>query len=193
MLKYYAGIGSRETPANVCTQMTTLARELRERDWVLRSGKAPGADQAFGRGAGYLAEIWKPWASFEGYDPYDLVPPGLDVVGQSDEDGWLPPTDPWTKTMWLEAMSEHPNWNSLSQGAQKLMVRNGFQIYGAARTEPVSSFIVCWALLDAKGKPKGGTSQAIRLARQRDIPVFNLYETPLELVRKYIENIERKL
>lgn len=47
----YAGIGSRQTPSSVCDQMTTIAGRLAALGWVLRSGGAIGADQAFEQGA----------------------------------------------------------------------------------------------------------------------------------------------
>jgi hypothetical protein len=50
-LKYYAGIGSRETPSDVCSQMTELAKQLDAENWILRSGGAKGADSAFENGA----------------------------------------------------------------------------------------------------------------------------------------------
>jgi hypothetical protein len=51
MTHFYAGIGSRQTPPSVCEQMTGFARRLAALGWVLRSGGAIGADQAFERGA----------------------------------------------------------------------------------------------------------------------------------------------
>lgn len=35
-----------------------------------------------------------------------------------------------------------------------------------------SSFVVCWT---SDGKDSGGTGQALRIARDRNIPVYNLY------------------
>ena len=45
----YAGIGSRETPQNVCDFMTQLAVALEKMGYVLHSGGADGADTAFAR------------------------------------------------------------------------------------------------------------------------------------------------
>lgn len=50
-MKYYAGIGSRNTPADILDLMTHLARRLDSRGYTLRSGGADGADAAFERGA----------------------------------------------------------------------------------------------------------------------------------------------
>lgn len=60
LTKVYAGIGSRETPPDVCTRMLGYAHYLRGLGWTLRSGGAEGADAAFARGAGGKAEIFRP-------------------------------------------------------------------------------------------------------------------------------------
>lgn len=46
-MKYYAGIGSRETPEDVLKLMTRIARGLDRKGYILRSGGARGADKAF--------------------------------------------------------------------------------------------------------------------------------------------------
>ena len=43
----YAGIGSRETPAEIQAQMNEVAKELEAAGYTLRSGNAEGADKAF--------------------------------------------------------------------------------------------------------------------------------------------------
>lgn len=45
--KYYAGIGSRETPDETLLSMTNIGRIMEEMGYILRSGAAIGADQAF--------------------------------------------------------------------------------------------------------------------------------------------------
>lgn len=71
----YAGIGSRRTPAPILHIFTGLASRLAQRGYVLRSGHAPGADQAFERDPQNLAEVYLPWATFEA-----SVPPGVAYV-----------------------------------------------------------------------------------------------------------------
>ena len=48
--KYYAGIGSRLTPAPVLDLMNRIATHLVKKGWTLRSGGADGADTAFASG-----------------------------------------------------------------------------------------------------------------------------------------------
>ena len=47
MTKYFAGIGSRETPQDILKLMTKSAYRLEQLGYVLRSGGARGADKAF--------------------------------------------------------------------------------------------------------------------------------------------------
>lgn len=50
-MKYYAGIGSRSTPNDIKLKMEDLAEILSNRNYILRTGGAPGADLAFAAGA----------------------------------------------------------------------------------------------------------------------------------------------
>lgn len=58
MQKNYAGIGSRKTPPDVLEQMTKIALNLNRYNYMLRSGGAIGADQAFEKGAGNSKYIY---------------------------------------------------------------------------------------------------------------------------------------
>ena len=62
-MKFYAGIGSRETPVNILYMMKKLARALGKSDWTLRSGGAKGADSAFYSGIKNYHKDLKPTAS----------------------------------------------------------------------------------------------------------------------------------
>jgi len=50
MDRFYAGIGSRETPSSVLVIMKQLATKLEKLGFTLRSGGADGADSAFAAG-----------------------------------------------------------------------------------------------------------------------------------------------
>lgn len=58
MSKFYAGIGSRETPPFYLKEITAIAHTLKGMNYVLRSGGAAGADSAFENGA-YDREIFE--------------------------------------------------------------------------------------------------------------------------------------
>ena len=157
---FYAGIGSRKTPAEVLRLFTAVAFVLgRDRGWTLRSGAAPGADTAFETGALMASvghdspdpEIYLPWPGFEGRS-------ASQVRLES-------PTREATKL----ASTYHPAWTRLSQGARRLHARNSHQVLGAMLDSPVER-IVCWT---PNGSGTGGTGQALRLADVHDIPVWD--------------------
>ena len=70
------------------------------------------------------------------------------------------------------AARQHPRWNVLGAGAQKLMVRNVHQILGddPASPDPVD-LVICWT---PRGTGSGGTGMALRLANDHGIPVIDL-------------------
>lgn len=149
---YYAGIGSRQTPADVLRVIEALARYEAWRGMILRSGGAPGADAAFERGCDQsngLKEICLPWRNFNG----------------NSSSIYTPPAHAYTL-----ARTYHPNYDSLTPGAKKLMARNTMQILGLDLRSPVVR-VFCWT---EKGSGKGGTGQALRIARDYQIPIYDL-------------------
>ena len=164
---YYAGIGSRRTPDDILVLMEQLGNRLREDGLILRSGHAPGADQAFERGAGVQAQIFLPWPTFE-----------QDVAFQTSHDSesgiaWHPyiESDPSLEALTLAARI-HPAFSNMTPGARKLHARNVHQILGPKLSMPTPvEFVLCWT---PEGKRVGGTATAIKIAEERDIPVYNL-------------------
>lgn len=150
MDNFYAGVGSRETPGHILVEMVSIARKLRERGWTLRSGGAPGADIAFGAGAGKDMRAYLPWPGFNGHD-------GISV-------GHLP-------AFQTEAARHHPAWHRLKPGAKMLHARNVAQVLGYSPENQYSKFVVCWT---PGGLGGGGTGQAIRIAKAYNIPVYDL-------------------
>lgn len=146
---YYTGIGARKTPKRIQDIMTDIAKYLSKQGWILRSGHAQGADQAFERGCLDNSEIYLPWKGFEGSDS--------DLIVKE-------------KLAFDIAEKHHPYWRNLSQGAKKLQARNSHQIFGKDLKSP-SSFVICWT---EGGKMVGGTAQALRIAESWNIPIFNL-------------------
>lgn len=169
----YAGIGSRSTPSGVLQLIFQIGFELAQRGWILRSGHASGADTVFENGAregrGKM-EIFIPWEGFNGAtNGYPYILP------------------PLTQAVFDLAAQHHPAWDRCSPGAQRLHARNGFQVLGANLDEPVS-MIVCWTE-GARGE--GGTGQALRIARSRRIPVFDLGDPRAEdALRSFVLNHE---
>ncbi|HWL51816.1 MAG TPA: hypothetical protein VNQ90_05245 [Chthoniobacteraceae bacterium] len=155
----YAGIGSRAAPAAVLTLMEHTAAHLAGRGLTLRSGGAPGADAAFERGcdrAHGKKEIFLPWKEFNGHpSPYFCPPRQAEVL----------------------ASFMHPNWASCTPAARKLHARNCQQVCGLRLDDPVG-FVLFWAPEEG-GKVKGGTATAVSLARELDIPTYNLWNQTL--------------
>ena len=158
MPKFYAGIGSRGTPYEILNKMGVLASDLSCRGYILRSGHADGADQAFEMGANpALTEIFLPWNSYNN----DSGLKNLNLICELSE-----------KHFEL-AEKYHPAWMRCSQGAKKLHARNGQIILGKDLTSPVD-FVVCWH------EGTGGTMQAVRIAKDMNIPVINMLEEDWE-------------
>lgn len=155
MNKFYSGIGSREIPNDMGNYIGKVVRFLNKNGYILRSGGANGTDKFFEQ---YLdkienncgKEIYLPWKNFNGNKSnlFNLTEEGYEF-----------------------AKKYHPNFDKLNEPSKKLMVRNCYQVMGYDLKTP-SEFIVCWT---KDGKDIGGTSQAIRIARDYDIPVINLF------------------
>ncbi len=141
---YYTGIGSRDTPEKYLAFMNMFGFFAAKLGWVLRSGAAPGADQAFEKGcdrAGGDKEIYLPWKNFDNNNSVLCYPEH-------------------NKETENIAKRFHPAWSNLTQGVKKLMMRNSYQVLGQTLAEP-SSFVVCYT-----NPNKGGTTQALRIAKE---------------------------
>ena len=149
-MKYYTGVGSRQTPSNILSAMTLLADWLERKGYILRSGGADGADSAFEKGVHnfFNKEIYLPWQGFNGNNS-TLYHSSLEAFNI--------------------ARSIHPAWHKCSDGAKKLHARNVHQVLGR-NLNSKSDFVVCWT---ENGVLAGGTATAIRLAIEYHIPVFN--------------------
>lgn len=157
---FYAGIGSRRAPQWALDTAEQTARKLAQLGWVLRTGHAPGIDQAFERGAGAAAEIYLPWPTFEHTVP---IAAGARVFEYP------------TQEAHQLAAKHHPNWGACSSAARALHARNCHQVRGIDLFTP-ASFILCWTpdgSRDGHGPNTGGTGQALRLADGR-MQVYNL-------------------
>lgn len=164
--KFWTGVGSRETPDEICLLMERIAFKLSKEYYILRSGGADGADAAFKVGAtNYFSkvqpDIYIPWEGFnsckgEPYKALNKMDLGIQATAKS----------------FIEKI--HPAWEKLSRGAKALHTRNVFQVLGDDLKSP-SKFLICWAKVDFKGVPKGGTRTAWVLATENNVPCYNLY------------------
>ena len=153
---FYTGIGSRETPKDVCEKIEYIAVILYHASYTMRSGGADGADAAFETGVDRVSKdklgkrIYVPWKGFGSNRPEH------------------------THKIHLKAFTIasriHPAWNRLTAGAKKLHARNIHQVLGDDLKTP-SQFLICWT---RGGEPIGGTRTAIICAEMCHIPVYNL-------------------
>lgn len=161
--KTYTGIGSRDTPPEIQTEMTALAKTLAEKGYTLRSGKADGADKAFQTGAESAKsknlEIYIPWKGFENKSSvsnrFDIVPNLMNEL------------------CYDIASMFHPAWGRCSAGAKKLHGRNVCQVLGD-KLDSKTNFVIYWAL-EKNNIVRGGTATAVSIARHYRIPTINMY------------------
>lgn len=155
------GVGSRETPKQICKRMSQIAKERRNVIW--RSGGAKGADQAFEAGAEH-SEIYIPWMGFNGYSSIFI--------------------EEHTAT-YKEARKIAQHLYPIVFPTRKhelFMTRNVFQVIGPNPKKPdPSDYLVCWTPDGCTGKESyklgrtGGTGMAILVAEEFGVPVTNLF------------------
>lgn len=144
----YAGIGSRETPENVLHAMETFASYMGSTGHLLRSGAANGADSAFEYGCKGKKEIYLPWLKYNDHESNNYIP---------------------SKKAYEISSKCHPAWERLNQAVQKLHASNAHIVLGKNCDDPVD-LVVCYT---KEGKGAGGTGQALRIAKDYDIEVFD--------------------
>jgi hypothetical protein len=152
MTKIYTGVGSRQCPDDILTQITSIAEAFAKAGWTLRSGGADGCDCFFELGADKVngkKEIYLPWRNFNDNKSSLYAP---------------------IKEAFDFAAALHPAWHLCSYGAKKLHARNIHQVIGLDLKTP-SDILICWT---KDGKEVGGTRTAIVLAKKYSIPIINL-------------------
>ena len=186
MRKFFAGVGSRETPPDVLALLVRLGRTLTDLGWTLSSGDAVGADRAFYEGA-----LQSPRFSEVGCRIY-LAWNGVGGRYHDPDNGFYDATQ-FTETYPQAealALAARGSFEGLGRGGRALHTRNVFQIYGHTLKEPVSC-VLFWAVPQGRsGKVKGGTSTAVTLAQQAGIKTINLYtdqsqRSALDFLAKY--------
>jgi hypothetical protein len=164
--KFYAGIGSRETPRDVLESMQYIAGKLYGKGYILRSGGANGADSAFATGAAE-ASFGSSKIPYRVYLPWN----GFNDLEHNPSRGFF---DSSTASTWNEALAlvdkYHPAPEKLSDFARRLMARNAYQILSTTLKDPVD-FVICWT---RGGKLVGGTAQAMKIAMDFGVPIYNL-------------------
>lgn len=171
----YAGIGSRNTPDDILKKMEVIAQILGKRGYCLRSGRAKGADSAFENGCnkvGGMKEIYLPWKNFG--EKWGMEKSKSDVEKPSEQ----------AMVLAKSLVEEYKDFDMNAERWVWLLVsRNMHQILGNDLNDPVK-FVICYT---KNGEDAGGTRWALRLARNHNIPIYNLgFKGTLE---KYLDKI----
>lgn len=182
-MKYYTGVGSRETPKEILDLMREYSRIMALLGWSFRSGGADGADSAFSNGWWDArdidkeiqeGEIYLPWDGFNDFMPSDpccILVTDKRIIQKAQE----------------ILQTVHPAYDNLTRGPLALHTRNVYQVLGADLKTP-SKGLVAYAKIDSKGNPTGGTATAIKIALMNNIPVRNLYkEKDREFIEDFVE------
>lgn len=173
-MKYYAGVGSRETPDEIMDLMTDIASILEQKGYILRSGGADGADIAFENGVDdpNNMQILLPYEGFNGAYSSNVGYYHIDDITNPDY------------VAAYNSLKHHPKGYKLSSGSKRMMIRNYFQVHGI-NNQPSSLFNICWT---PNGATVGGTAQSIRLCNLANIPVYNLAVDFIGMDAEYIVN-----
>lgn len=173
---YYTGIGSRQTPTIIQNIMTEIAIKMYGNGWILRSGAADGADIAFEKGAGDQKQIFLPWPGFNNRTTaYSEVSAAALIM----------------------ARAVHPAWEYLNSGVRRLHGRNAYQVFGPDLAQPTEG-VICWTsdgayTTEMCSSKTGGTSTAIKLAHNFQIPVLNLKQVEhYHIIAGWLKQEERK-
>lgn len=188
-MKYYTGVGSRETPEHILKFIEEVAYWLAGQGYAGRSGSAIGADSAFEQGFSNYEEIngMSNKATFEAYLPW------RDFSGKLEGSIHIvTPELPNYNEAFNIASTIHPAWNRLSRGAKALHTRNVYQVLGLDLNTP-SNVLFCYAQ-PTKNKQgvttgvKGGTNTAVQLAMRHNIKIYNFYfENDVQAVKELLK------
>lgn len=191
-MKYYTGVGSRETPEHILKFIEQVAYWLAGRGYTGRSGSAAGADSAFEQGFNRHESVngVSDYVSFEAYLPWK----GFSDIHEDTVHIVTPELPNYNEAVEI-ASTIHPTWNRLGRGAKALHARNVYQVLGldlntpscplcglneVQQAQPASCVLFCYAQ-PTKNKQgivtgvKGGTNTAVQLAMKHNIQIYNFY------------------
>jgi hypothetical protein len=190
---WLTGIGSRETPEEICQLMRIWAAVTYSMGFGWRSGGAAGSDEAFEHGVMQhphfdpsRLEVYLPW---NGFEPVKGGPRKFHDASKGYIDARHLATYQQAQDM---VTYVHPIGDALraKRGAFALHTRNMFQPLGKDLLSP-SKYLYCYAKPDSDGiHVQGGTRTAHRVAQLNRIPTVNFYfdesrNRTVEFLREY--------
>ena len=151
----YAGVGSRETPQDILDDMASVASWLESQGYKLQTGyKSKNKD-------GSLSEEGADKAFSSGTSNKELFGPDM--------------SNDLARNI---AKEIHPLGNGLTVAkGLNFHARNTFQVFGKNLDTPVD-FVLFYAQETNSIRPKGGTGQAVHMARLKGIPAVNIWNNP---------------
>lgn len=169
---WYGGVGSRDTPTDVCQLMEQISLASYAIGFALSSGDAEGADKAFYAGAVQSSNFDALTARI--YLSANYVRGRTADPSSYFYNATLSPN--WTKAIELATIARG-SLNGLNDWGIALHARNVFQILGESLVDPVGATIF-WAIPKGSGKTvAGGTNTAFQVAKNFNIPtIINLYK-----------------
>lgn len=173
-VKYYTGIGSRDISPDTYQLLVDIGERMAEKGYVLRSGGAQGADQAFQEGACKVdpdkTEIWLPDSTFENKRLQDakFLGSNYTVPDNSTREA---------AEEWLIDSGVVKNIRSKNLKSRKLLCRNVYQVVGG--TCPILmprkwlSSVVIYATNEEEIYKKG-TRVGVWTGRHFGVPTYNV-------------------
>ncbi|QPB12418.1 hypothetical protein [Providencia phage PSTCR6] len=153
-------IGSREVPSNIAKYQKIIGKKLSSLGVQGFSGDAKGSDKNFLlHYSENLRTIIKPEKApnLKGFYSFDSFDQNIKDKARKIVEVFC------------------PDLSSKSVIAQKLLTRNAFQVLGLDLESPTDA-VLFYAPEDKYGNVKGGTRVAVRIARAKGIPTFNMYD-----------------
>lgn len=196
----FAGIGSRRISSKYSKALSKLVFYLTLMGRKVNSGRADGSDLAAEIGAlaaiNFLEKLSNKKISRNAV--MNIFLPWNNFNGACFGDGYVHISEDIQKKTDIITSKYHPNYANLKQSHKKLMGRNANQIFGKFLNEQVK-FVLCYTSdaaysSEMTSNKTGGTGQAIRIADDNNINVFNIANKEhFERLRVWTNKIKNEL
>jgi len=150
-----ACIGSREISKETEFLMYRIGKYIVQKKSNILSGNADGSDCSYAKGGNSIdptaVHLYLPWRSYNQEKKYEVK--GNLIIVKDDPE--------WTEI----AAEHHPAWAKLTQGTQKMMIRNAGIVTNSQKVI---------AYLNHKKQSGGGTGHGWRIAMALGIPALDI-------------------
>ena len=159
----FTGVGNRDAPKGALWLGFHISERLYKLGYTLRSGGAEGMDEAFYQGCAKRAEVYPPWANFNGFRLEHVVPTAAFKLAEE---------------IITPEVYNHPK---RAKSYKLLHARNMQEVLGPyCDPDHKSDFLICYTRDGCTGKDSrtsdtGGTASAILCAEKFNLGVINLF------------------